>query len=193
MVNIPTRQIKERLAPVLILVAIIWVVELVNLVSGHRLTAYGIQPRTLSGLIGIPLAPFIHASLWHAISNTLPLLVLGGLTLTLKRNSFWNLTITIALVSGALVWIFARSSVHVGASGLVFGYFGALLAAAIFERSVLTIVVAIATVTLYGGLIWGVLPSRSYISFESHLFGLVAGVLTVWGMQKMRRENPPDL
>ncbi len=169
-----------RFRPLIALLAVIWGVEAVNLISGHGLASWGILPRNVSGLIGIPLAPFIHGSLVHAISNTVPLIVLGGLTLTAGRGRFWEATILIVALSGALVWVFARGAYHIGASGLVFGYFGILLGRAVFERSIFSFVIAAITIALYGGLIWGVLPTRSYISFEAHLFGLIAGVVVAW-------------
>jgi membrane associated rhomboid family serine protease len=174
----------KMLLPVLYLVVIIWTVEVVNLLLGHRLTSLGVLPRSSSGLIGIVLSPFIHAGFWHAVSNTIPLLILGGLTLAADKARFWMTTVSIILLSGTFVWVFARSSYHVGASGLVFGYFGALIARAIIERSLKSIVLAMITITLYGGLVWGVLPLRSYISFEGHFFGLIAGILYVWIMHK---------
>lgn len=169
-----------RFRPLIVLLAAIWGVEAVNQILGHGLASWGILPRNLSGLIGIPLAPFIHANLLHAVSNTVPLIVLGGLTLTAGRGRFWEATILIVLLSGALVWVFARGAYHIGASGLVFGYFGILLARAVFERSIVSFAIAALTIALYGGLIWGVLPSRSYISFEAHLFGLIAGIAVAW-------------
>ena len=172
--------IKERLRPVLVLVAVIWLVEAVNFVLGHRLTAWGILPRTPGGLIGIPLAPFLHAGFWHTVSNTIPLIILGGLTMTGGRKHFWSMTVGITLLSGILVWLFARGNYHVGASGLVFGYFGALIARAVIERTILAIAAAFITVILYGGILWGILPIRSQVSFEGHLFGLIAGIAIVW-------------
>lgn len=172
--------IKKNFQPVIILVAAIWAVEAVNLLLGHSLTSWGILPRRVSGLIGIPLAPFIHAGLWHTVSNTVPLLILGGLTLTGGKTRFWASTAGITLLSGILVWLFARGVLHVGASGLVFGYFGALLARAYFERGLVSIAVAGVTMIFYGGILWGLLPLRSYISFEGHLFGLIAGIAVAW-------------
>ncbi|MBL4615215.1 MAG: rhomboid family intramembrane serine protease [Magnetovibrio sp.] len=176
--------ITKTLAPVLLLLTIIWVVEAVNVFWGHRLATWGILPRNIGGLIGIPLAPFLHAGIWHAVSNTIPLLILGGLTLTAGRKRFWTLTVMIVVVSGILVWMFARSSYHVGASGLVFGYFGALVTRAVIERSISSIVIALITISLYGGLLWGILPQRSYISFEGHFFGLIAGIASIWFFHK---------
>ena len=184
--------VAEKMQPVLILVGVVWAVEVVNLLTGHWLVALGIQPRSISGLIGIPLAPLIHGGLWHTISNTVPLVILGSLTLAGGRKRFWEITLGIAVVSGVLVWLFARDAHHVGASGVVFGYFGAIVARAFIERSPIAIVIAFATVVIYGGLIWGVLPLRSYVSFESHLFGLVAGIFLVWLSNRIGRNSDVD-
>ena len=172
--------LSKKLGPAITLLTVIWAVEALNIITGHGLTNWGILPRSVSGLVGIPLAPFIHAGLWHTISNTVPIFILGGLMLSIGEKRFWRMTAMIILISGALVWLFARSSYHVGASGLVLGYFGALLARAYFERSFITIAIAIVTVALYGGLLWGLLPLRSYISYESHIFGLLAGIAAAW-------------
>ena len=91
--------IKEKLRPILILLAVIWIVEVANLLLGHGLTSWGIMPRSFSGLVGIPLAPFIHGGLWHAASNTIPLLILGGLVLTSGEKHFWSTTVMIILLS----------------------------------------------------------------------------------------------
>ena len=178
----------ERLQPVLVLVGVIWAVEIVNLLTGHVLVSWGILPRSLSGLIGIPLAPLIHGGLWHTLSNTVPLALLGTLTLASGRKRFWQTTIAIALLSGALVWLFAREAYHVGASSLVFGYFGAILARAFTERSLSSMAIAFATLVIYGGLLWGLLPLRNHISFEGHLFGFVAGTAVVWIGRRLARE-----
>ncbi len=169
-----------RFRPLIVVLAVIWAVEAVNLVLGHGLASWGILPRDLSGLIGIPLAPFIHANVFHAVSNTVPLIILGGLALADGQGRFWEATALIVVLSGALVWVFARAAYHIGASGLVFGYFGLLLGRAVFERSFVSLAIAALTIALYGGLVWGVLPTRSYISFEAHLFGLIAGVAVAW-------------
>ncbi len=184
--------ISNRFQPVLLLVGLIWIVEVVNLFLGHRLISLGIFPRSFAGLIGIPLAPMLHSGFWHAVSNTVPLFILGALTLAGGKRMFWETTVNVTLLSGALVWIFAREAYHVGASGLVFGYFGAILARAVMERSISAVAIGIGTVMAYGGLIWGVLPLRSYVSFESHLFGLIAGVLVVWLDEKFSRSKSPS-
>jgi membrane associated rhomboid family serine protease len=183
--------IANRFQPVLILVALIWIVEVVNLFLGNRLVSFGIMPRSFTGLIGIPLAPMLHAGFWHAVSNTVPLFILGALTLAGGKRRFWETTVNVTLLSGALVWLFAREAYHVGASGLVFGYFGVIMARAYMERSITTIAIAVVTVMVYGGLMWGLLSLRSYVSFESHLFGLIAGIVVVWLDRKSSKPRTP--
>lgn len=179
-----------RFQPVLLLIVVIWVVEAVNIALGHRLGVWGILPRSWGGLIGIPLAPFIHGGVWHAVSNTIPLLILGSLVLAGGRRLFWETTVNVTILTGLLVWLFAREAYHVGASGLVFGYFGVIMGRAYFERSPIAIAIALVTAVTYGGLIWGVLPLRSYVSFESHLFGLIAGLVVVWLEHKFGKPMP---
>ena len=183
--------IAKKFQPILILVALIWIVEVVNLFLGHRLVSFGILPRSFTGLIGIPLAPMLHSGFWHAVSNTVPLLILGALTLAGGKRLFWETTVNVTLLSGALVWIFAREAYHVGASGLVFGYFGVIMARAYIDRSITAIAIAVVTVMAYGGLLWGILPLRSYVSFESHLFGLIAGFVVVWLGRKFSKSQTP--
>jgi len=169
--------IKRNLYWILGFVVLIWVIELINFSIGHRLSDWGILPRTLKGLRGIPLSPFLHASLIHVMMNTIPLAVLGGFVILHGRQMFFEVSIIIILVSGAALWLFGRSSYHVGASGLIFGYFGYLVLRAWYDRSLKSFIIAFVTVFLYGGIIWGLLPTFSRISWEGHLFGLLAGIL----------------
>ncbi len=182
--------LKEKFQPIIILVSAIWIVEIVNFFLGHSLTGWGILPRSLGGLIGIPLAPFIHAGFWHAVSNTVPIIILGGLALASGDKRFWLTTAEVILFTGIFVWLFARDDYHIGASGLVFGYFGVLMGRAFIERNIASVIVAVVTVILYGGMLWGVLPIRSFVSFESHLFGVIAGVVVVWLNNKIGKAQP---
>ena len=172
--NLP---LKKNLYWILGFVALIWVIEFINFSTGHRLSDWGILPRTLEGLKGIPLSPFLHASLIHIMMNTIPLAVLGGFVILNGRRIFFEITVIIILVSGTALWLFGRSSYHVGASGLIFGYFGYLVLRAWYDRSLKSFIIAFVTVFLYGGIIWGLLPTFSRISWEGHLFGLLAGTL----------------
>jgi len=153
------------------------VVEIVNASMGHQLNAWGIFPRSVYGLAGIPLAPFLHGGFGHVISNSIPFLVLGGLIAFRGRQVLLRVSFIVIGVGGSGVWLLGRSAVHIGASGLVFGYFGYLVARGWYERRFGSILLAIAVIILYGGLILGVLPTRGLVSWEAHLFGLIAGVL----------------
>lgn len=158
-------------------IAVIWGVEVANTLMDHRLSEFGIVPRTTEGLRGILLWPFLHAGFGHVISNTLPMAVLGGVIAIQGRNTLLKVSAIVVVVSGAGVWVFARPGIHVGASGLVFGYFGYLVARGWYQRSLSSVAVAILVVFFYGGLIFGIVPSFGFVSWEGHLFGLMAGIL----------------
>lgn len=144
---------------------------------GHQLNSWGTFPRTVHGLTGIPLSPFLHGSFGHVVSNSIPFLVLGGLIALRGRQVLLRVSFIVIGLGGAGVWALGRPAIHIGASGLVFGYFGYLVARGWYERKLGSILMAIAVIILYGGLIVGVIPDRSLVSWEAHLFGLIAGVL----------------
>lgn len=160
-------------------VALIWVLEFIDLfVFRGYLNLYGIRPRTMLGLRGILFAPFLHGSISHLMANTVPFLMLGWFVMLREISDFFVVSVITILASGLGVWLFgAPNSIHIGASGLVFGYFGFLLLRGYFERSFSSIVFSLIVGLLYGGLIWGVLPIRYGISWEGHLFGFLGGVL----------------
>jgi membrane associated rhomboid family serine protease len=168
--------IRDELLGVVAFVGFIWCVFIVGHVLPFRLESFGITPRTLHGLVGIPAAPFLHANLAHLISNTVPLTVLLLLLAGSKAQS-WAIVISIVLVSGALLWMFGRPATHIGASGLIYGLIAYLLVSGISERRIVPMLIAIVVGFLYGGtLASGVLPtSASHISWEGHLFGAIAG------------------
>ena len=170
------------------LIAVLWLVEIVNLLLGHRLCRYGILPRTMHGLMGIPLSPFLHAGVAHLLLNTGPLIVLGGLVLMKGRQPFVRSTVVIILAGGALLWTIGRPSYHVGASLLIFGYFGYLLAKGVFDRRLPSLLIAILVVLAYGGLFWGMWPTVAAISWEGHLSGFLAGI---WAARLPRRNRIP--
>jgi membrane associated rhomboid family serine protease len=153
------------------------------------ITNFGIVPRTIDGLIGVFTAPFLHRGIWHLVSNTIPLIVL----LTVLNHFYPKKTISvvlfIVLAGGMLVWVFARSANHIGASGLIYGLAAFLIANGVLERKFIPILVSISVAVVYGGLIWGVFPSlRTYISWEGHLFGAVSGVLIAFLLKKKSEE-----
>ena len=185
--------IRDELLGVLAFVGFIWCVFIAEHVLPFRLESFGITPRTLRGLIGIPLAPFLHANLAHLISNTVPLTVLLLLLAGSKAQS-WAIVIYIVLLSGALLWMFGRPAVHIGASGLIYGLIAYLIVSGISERRIVPMLVAILVGFLYGGtLASGVLPtSASHISWEGHLFGVIAGgSIALWLTKEHDRVDAP--
>jgi membrane associated rhomboid family serine protease len=185
----PTRR-WQQIPLILGWVALLWGIECVNALLDHRLNRWGILPRTLTGLVGIPLSPFLHGSFTHLILNTVPLVTLGGFVAFQGTRSFLIVSLWIILLSGGSLWFLGRSAYHVGASSVIFGYFGYLVARGWYERSVTALLVALLTVVLYGGIVWGVLPTRSYISWEGHLCGLLAGVLVARLATPRQRDTP---
>jgi membrane associated rhomboid family serine protease len=173
------RRLKPVLSVVITFIAAIWVIELVDLfVMSNRLDAWGIHPRSMWGLVGIPLSPFLHGGFGHLISNTIPLLILGTVVGFRGVRNLVEVTTIIALVGGAGVWLIGKSaSVHIGASGLVFGFFGFLITRGFFDKSIRSLLVGVGVLLFYGGLIWGVLPTDPNVSWEGHLCGLLAGAL----------------
>jgi membrane associated rhomboid family serine protease len=157
----------------------LWTVELVDrLVLGGALDYFGIHPRSLGGLWGILFAPFLHGSFAHLAANTVPLLVLGWLVMLRENWEFYVVTALSALVGGLGVWLLgAPNSVHIGASGVVFGLLGFLLLRGYFERSFPSVFLSLVVGFFYGGVLWGVLPGQPGISWEAHLFGFLGGVI----------------
>ena len=158
------------------LIAILWCIEFVNTLFAHALNDFGIYPREVSALPGIFFWVFLHGSFQHLVMNTMPLIVMGIFVALKGTLRFLIVTLIIIVIGGLGVWCFGREAYHVGASGLVFGYFGYLVALGIYERSLQTLFIASLTVFYYGGIIFGVLPGESFISWEAHLFGLCGGV-----------------
>lgn len=153
-----------------------WLIEITDTVLlDDRLQRNGIHPRNTDGLDGIIWAPWLHSDFGHLISNTVPLLVMGWLT-ALRGFRYW-LAITVAsiVVGGGLVWLFAGGSNHIGASGLVFGYFGALMGAALRSRTPAMLAPALVALFLYGTILVGIVPQDD-ISWEGHLAGLIVGM-----------------
>ncbi|TAD78875.1 MAG: rhomboid family intramembrane serine protease [Oscillatoriales cyanobacterium] len=161
------------------IVGIFWILELVDqFVLRGFLDHFGVIPRNLIGLRGIVFAPFLHGDLPHLMANTVPFCVLGWLILVRGRETFLQVSVFVALVSGLGTWIVGPSnSIHIGASGLVFGYLGYLMFRGWFERSASGILLSMFIVGVYGSLIFGVLPLRAGVSWQMHLFGFIGGAI----------------
>jgi membrane associated rhomboid family serine protease len=172
------RILKSQAAILGAFVVFIWLLEIIDLVFfDNGLNGLGVRPRTINGLVGIFFMPFLHNGLAHVLANTIPFVVLGWLVMLRRTADFFFVSFIIILISGLGVWLFGGSNtVHIGASGLVFGYFGFLIVRSYFERSFFSILITVVVIFIYGGLIWGVLPVvQSGVSWLGHLFGFVGG------------------
>ena len=173
------QEIKTQAIILATFVAIFWLLEILDqFVFRGSLDYFGIIPHQVIGLRGILFAPFLHGDFPHLIANTVPFLILGWLVMLQETSDFFIVTGLTMLVGGLGVWLFAApGSIHIGASILIFGYLGFLLLRGYFQRNIPSILLSILVFLLYGGTIWGVLPSRPGISWQGHLFGFLGGVL----------------
>ena len=159
-------------------IGVIWTVFILDEVFGLGLTRFGLRPGSVTGLIGLVTAPLLHANFPHILSNTLPLLISSTAMLYLYPNAALRVVPAIWLGSGLLAWLIGRSSVHVGASGLLYGLLAYVFISGILRRDMRSISVSLLVGFLYGSMVWGVLPTRPHMSWEMHLGGaLVGGVL----------------
>ena len=187
--NSLVREFQKQLFVLLGLTAVFWIVEFVDLFFfQRRLDGFGIQPHSLIGLRGILFAPFLHGGFGHLITNTIPFLTLGWLTMIQETSDFFIVSIVTMLVGGLGTWLFgAPDSVHIGASILIFGYLGFLLFRGYFQKNLPSIILSVIVFFVYGGLIWGVLPSRVGISWQGHLFGFIGGAIAAWMIAKEKK------
>jgi len=183
------RLLRAALASALF-VALIWWIKLIETWLGQSLSGLGLRPGEWSGLIGIVSGPLLHGSPAHLVSNTLPMLILGTLTLAVYPRSAWRAVLLIWLLSGLGTWLFGRPSVHIGASGLAHGLMFFLFLLGVLRRDRPAVATAMIAFFMYGGMLLSVLPGDPAISWEAHLFGAISGVLAalIW-----RRRDPPVL
>ena len=167
----------QRAAALAAFVALLWAVQVVNWITGYGLNpAFGLIPRHVSGLDGVITMPLLHGSFAHLMANTPPLLVMGGLLVATTTRALLSVNAVVIGLGGGLVWLFGSSAIHIGASGLVFGWFGFLVARGFVDRSLITLGAALVVGVLYSSILWGVLPGQPGVSWEAHLFGVIAGV-----------------
>ncbi len=158
--------------------AILWLVEIVNAAHDYQLNRFGVRPREAAGLWGVLTAPFLHASYGHLASNTLPVVLIGFVVMLSGLRAFFVVTAIVVVLGGLLTWLIGPGdTVIVGASGLVFGWLGYLLARAFFSRRLKWILVAFAVLFLFGTLLIGLFPSvNSNVSWQAHVCGFLAGI-----------------
>jgi membrane associated rhomboid family serine protease len=173
--------------------ALMWVSEIVDAVSGLRLDQYGIEPRETDGLVGIAAAPFLHAGFGHLVANTLPFLVMGFVIALGGALRVVLVTAIVALVGGFGTWLVAPdTTVHVGVSGIVFGYAAYLLSRGFFNRRALDIAIAVIVAVVWGGALLGGLLPQAGISWQGHLFGAIGGVVAARMLARPRERVPEE-
>lgn len=181
-------------------VFVLWVVKSIEVVFHKELFRFGLYPREVKGLIGVLAAPLLHGDFSHLFSNTIPLLVLGAGLFYFYRQIGYKVFLFIYLVSGLWVWISARPSYHIGASGVVYGLATFLFLSGVIRQHKYLMAFSLFVVFLYGSLIWGILPLQQGISWESHLMGALAGIVCAiyyrkTGLQKEQfvwEDSPED-
>lgn len=173
-------------------VFLFWALELIDwAVFRGGMDMLGIAPRSVEGMRGIVLAPFLHVGFGHVAANTIPFIVLGWLTMLRSLREFALVSIIVAFISGLGTWVIAPSnSVHLGASGLIFGFFGYLILRGYFERSWQSILAAVFVLLVYGTMVFGIFPNEVGVSWQMHLFGLAGGGLAAYFLAKRPQPQP---
>lgn len=164
----------------LICLGVLWLINIFNWIIGSPCNKLGIYPRRISGLIGIIFCPILHKNFNHLFFNSIPLFVLGLVILAKNLSLFYWVTTIIMLLGGLAVWLFGRKALHIGASGLISGYFGYIVMTAYTNPSFTTLLVAILVLYYFGGLFFGIFPREDRVSWESHLLGFLAGIASAF-------------
>lgn len=170
-------------------VALLWLIQLIDSGLDVPPEGFGVRPRQLAGLIGIVFAPLVHADFAHLLSNSLPLVVAGTAMLYLYPRSSLRVLPAIYLGPGAAVWLFARGSSHLGASGLVYGMVAYIFFAGVIRRDRRAVAASLLVSFMYGALVWGVLPIKRGVSWETHLAAAVIGVVLAFALRHL--DVPP--
>jgi membrane associated rhomboid family serine protease len=182
---------RTALAILAAIVALMWVLEIVDLALDHRLDQYGIEPRDVDGLDGVVTAPFLHVGFGHLIGNTLPFVVMGVVIAFEGPLRLVGVTVITALVSGLGTWLIApEGTIHVGASGVVFGYATYLIARGAFNRRLMEIGIGVAVAVIWGSALLAGLEPQQGISWQGHLFGAIGGVVAARVLARPRGQRP---
>lgn len=175
------RSLKYSLVLPAFMLVIMWLVKLFEYSFDISLAEYGIYPGTLKGMRGIIFSPFIHGDFSHLMSNSVPFLFLSTSLFYFYRKKSYQIFFILYIFIGFWVWVIARNSYHIGASGLIYGIAFFIMISGLIHGKKSLIAVSFVVIFLYGSMIWGVLPVDDNISWESHLVGAVSGILAaVW-------------
>ncbi len=170
-------QTEENKEALLFILAVPWTVYFLNIILQGRLLQLGIIPRSIYGLPGILFAPFLHANFNHIFFNSIPLIVLSNFILINGLNYFLWTSVLIGLLSGFLIWCFGKPGLHIGASALITGYWGLLVSEILQQGTLTAIVLGVISIYYFAGIFLGIFPGKKGVSWEGHLFGLVAGMV----------------
>jgi len=183
--------IKKILFPIGV-VSLMWLVKIIEVFRDHKYTVWGIFPRDIDGLPGIITAPFIHSDWQHLMSNSIPMLALMSMVMVFYKRVAIPSVIIITILTGFMVWMFARESYHVGASGVVYGLVAFLAWTGIFRRNLKSIILALVILVAFGGYFHGIVPNKEGTSWESHLFGGLVGIFTAFLFKNVREDDEAD-
>jgi membrane associated rhomboid family serine protease len=166
-------------------VALLWLIQVSNWALDLGPEDFGVRPRQLAGLPGILFAPLVHGGFAHLIANSLPLLVLGTAMLYLYPSAALRVLPAVYLGTGVAVWLFARGSAHVGASGLIYGLASYIFVAGLIRRDRRAIAASLLVCFMYGALVWGVLPIELGVSWETHLAAALIGLMLAIALRRL--------
>ncbi len=170
-------RIGEGVAILIGTVALLWVLEVLDVLLPGNMDSLGIRPRRLWSLPRIAIAPFLHVGFSHVAANTVPFVILGGLTMARGIRTFFTVSIISAVSSGLAIWFMGRSnSVHLGMSGVIFGYFGYLLFRAFVDRKLSSLIIMVLVLATFSGTLWGLVPGQRGVSWLGHVFGFLGGI-----------------
>ncbi len=164
------------MVPPAIIVFLFWIVKIVEIADGLELYYMGVKPREVKGLIGILASPLIHSNFSHLINNSIPFFFQLTAIFYFYQKVAWKVLGISYLFTGILVWIFARSAYHIGASGLIYSFAAFLFTSGIIRRNINLMAISLLVIFLYGSMVWGIFPYMPDMSWESHLMGLLTGV-----------------
>jgi membrane associated rhomboid family serine protease len=183
--------IQQEIKGVIAFVATIWTVFVLDWVLPVDLNSFGLVPRMLTGLVGIPTMPFLHLNLEHIVSNTLPIFVLLILLAGSKAKS-WQVVIATVVLGGGLLWLFGRPATHVGASALIFGLAAFLMVSGVLEGRLVPLVISLVVAIFYGGSLFsGIIPRLgSHVSWDGHLCGAIAGGIIAFVLTRNSKPQP---
>jgi membrane associated rhomboid family serine protease len=182
---------REAIELLIAMVAVMWIVELVNSIDGYKLDSDGIWPHNLGRIWGIFTAPFLHVGWGHLIGNTIPLLFMGLIIAMEGLRRLAVVTAIVIVIGGLGAWLLSSAGTPVvGASGIVFGYATYLLARGFFRRNLLELLVGAVVVAVWGTALLASLVPHGNVSWQGHLSGAIAGILAAWGLSADRRGKP---